>query len=140
MFIVVPIRKGTNTHPGNCEISAFNALQITLAVFPCDFCLLLTFNHSILFQICSMSFVQFFFRIQLENVSPEIGVDPPIRTVAAEDLLTKITSVPQRQTQMHDFRPRPQIQQMGFRPRLYIFGLPYNAGIMCRYFLWKEQI
>ena len=57
------------------------------------------------------------FRVRLETASPEIGIDPPIRTVTAENLLTRISSVPQRQTaQMHDNRPqRPQIQQMGFR-------------------------
>ena len=65
--------------------------------------------------------VSFFFniRIRLETISPEIGIDPPIRTVVAEDLLTRITSVPQRQTaQMNDRRQRPQVQQMGFRQSL----------------------
>ena len=47
------------------------------------------------------------FRIQLETISPEIGVDPPIRTVAPEDLLTRIESVPKRQTQMQNLN-RPQ--------------------------------
>ena len=51
----------------------------------------------------------------VQKGSPEIGIDQPIKIVQAEDLLTRITSVPQNQKQMFGNTPQ-RLQQ---RPQTF---------------------